>query len=317
MKQILLFITVQLVALFSAFSMPITQEEADSIVLERLSQELPPYTLYAKEDVQTKMTITTINGEMLELDYRCWVYYIRNINTGRYLIVKEENGSLLQVNPKSNAEPDDLTEWRIVKMETCNVDNPLTDLPWLKEYHERLIEAPDFSSIKIDLYKVIGKDEYVIKIYHTHRLYGSDFDIYGYGLDSEWRNYCSGKIIYHVPYPGMLPSPELQERIDEFLKSIEFVSELFYHVVPPCGATDPLQDIEWLKEYCESINENQDISFAYIDLCNSREGYVFQIVTLSSSGFSAVLKNCAGEKLDVLGDYNLRFISEIFRFIKQ
>jgi hypothetical protein len=103
-----------------AASLPaqITQEQADNIVLERLSREMLPYTVYVKEDVQTSITITTSVGESIELDYPCRVYYVSYAgNAGRYLIVKESNGNLLEINTKNDAGPDNLTEWRAVAFE--------------------------------------------------------------------------------------------------------------------------------------------------------------------------------------------------------
>jgi hypothetical protein len=56
----------------------------------------------------------------LELDYSCLIYYINYLegtNTARYLVVKESNGNLLEVNPKNNAAPSNLAEWRIIPEE--------------------------------------------------------------------------------------------------------------------------------------------------------------------------------------------------------
>ena len=115
MKQILLLLAAPFIFL-TTLSAQITQETADNIVLERLNQETQPYIVYAKEGVQTEMTITTINGEELELDYPCWVYYASNISAnccvGSYLIVNESNGNLLEVKTKSDAKPSDLAAWK-------------------------------------------------------------------------------------------------------------------------------------------------------------------------------------------------------------
>ena len=125
MKKIFLLIIASF-AFLSAFSvLPplITQEEADNIVLQRLSQETLNYFIYAKEGVQTEMIITTGaigSDEELELDYPCWVYYARYPITcygmhcffGRYLIVNASNGNLLEVNKNMDAGPSDLAEWR-------------------------------------------------------------------------------------------------------------------------------------------------------------------------------------------------------------
>jgi hypothetical protein len=115
MKKIFLLIAAPFI-FFTAFSAPVTQEEADGIVLERMNQETRSCTVYAKEGVQKEMIITSSAGELLEINYFCWVYYVRytDTNQGRYLIVKESNWKLLEVDAKNGAEPGDLAVWRIV-----------------------------------------------------------------------------------------------------------------------------------------------------------------------------------------------------------
>jgi len=121
MKKKLLILLAASFAFFTAQADLITQEEADGIVLERLSQETRPYTVYAKDGVQQKMTVTTINGEVIEVNYKFWIYYISYTNSaGQYIFVKQSNGNLLEVNVTSDATPEDLAEWRIVKANNCN-----------------------------------------------------------------------------------------------------------------------------------------------------------------------------------------------------
>jgi hypothetical protein len=139
MKKLLLSLMAPFV-LCSTLSAQITQEQADNIVRERMSGETKPYILYAKEEVQPAgYAITTAIGELLELDYPLWVYYVSYIveyTNGKYLIVKEDNGNLLEVNTKYGLISEDLigwTEWKVIMGNVCDVENPLTDLPWLKE----------------------------------------------------------------------------------------------------------------------------------------------------------------------------------------
>ena len=130
---------------FSALSAQISQEQADAMVQQRMSQETLPYTVYAKKSVQTKMTVTTSADEELELDYPCWVYYAHyptdcaaeSCYIGRYLIVKESNGNLLEVKAKAKDIPSDLAEWRILKKEFCsyiNLENIDKTIPVVNEY---------------------------------------------------------------------------------------------------------------------------------------------------------------------------------------
>ena len=101
----------------TALSAQVTQEDADEIVREHMSQETKPHNIYAKEGLQNEMLITSSAEELLELDYFCWVYYISyGINTGFYLIVNESNGNLLKVNAKNGAEPNCWSEWMTIKI---------------------------------------------------------------------------------------------------------------------------------------------------------------------------------------------------------
>ena len=160
MKKIFLLTAAPFVFLF-ALSAQITQEEADAIVSERLNQETLPYIVSAKENMQTDMTITTGNGETLELDYKCWVYYVSyptaNCCLGRYLIVNESNGNLLEVNAKGDAEPDDLTEWRIVEA----IENPLVNTNW------KLIGIVDAQTSEIKELEPKEGDEFYWDTYYT------------------------------------------------------------------------------------------------------------------------------------------------------
>ena len=115
MKKLLLLIFLPLIYSFS-LSAQITQEQADEIVKERMQSELKFFTLHAKEEVQTGFEIITSIGETLELNYPCWVYYANypEETFGKYLIVKTDNGNLLEVNTKNDEKPDGLEDWRII-----------------------------------------------------------------------------------------------------------------------------------------------------------------------------------------------------------
>ncbi|MCL2132087.1 MAG: protease complex subunit PrcB family protein [Lentimicrobiaceae bacterium] len=111
-----------LVACTATLSAQVTQSEADSIVLERLSTDSRPHTVYAKDNLQADTAdISTFMGEMLELDYPCWIYYVRYDEQAdtipakrRYFVVKESRGSMLMVNTHNNVSPPDLETWRKV-----------------------------------------------------------------------------------------------------------------------------------------------------------------------------------------------------------
>jgi len=126
MRRLILF----LVFISSATGLfaQVTQSEADSIVLQRLSTDTRQHTILAKRDLQNGLSITTALGEILELDYSCWAYYVGYIEgtdskANRYLIVKENSGSLLEVKTTNDIMPDSLVKWREVKL----IDIPITE----------------------------------------------------------------------------------------------------------------------------------------------------------------------------------------------
>jgi len=103
----------------------------------------------------------------------------------------------------------------------CEVNDPLQNIEWLKEYCKNVKKNQTASSVNIDLYKVIDTDEYLFKIYISY----SDFE-YSPVLYSEyWRN-CTGKLIFNIQ-SGLPPMPGT---VEDFLKDKEKVTELFHFV---------------------------------------------------------------------------------------
>ena len=128
MKKLFVLLIAPL-AIFSALQAQTTQQQADAIALERMDAETRPYGLYSKEGLQPAgTTIETSNGEVIELDYESWIYYVLYTDNPqeRYLIVKEDNGNLLEVNVKDDEAPDGLEEWR------CLISYPI-EIPF-EEY---------------------------------------------------------------------------------------------------------------------------------------------------------------------------------------
>jgi hypothetical protein len=119
MKNLILLFALPLI-FASALQAQITKEQADEIVKYRMVNETQPFTVFAKENLQTEgITILTSSGEEIELDYSCWVYYVKNFsskNNNSYLIVKEHSGNLLEVNVWDTVVPNGLNEWRTIRV---------------------------------------------------------------------------------------------------------------------------------------------------------------------------------------------------------
>jgi hypothetical protein len=105
-----------------------------------------------------------------------------------------------------------------------------------------------------------------------------------------------------------------------------------------CNVTDPLQNIEWLKKYCESLNETQDFTSVYIYLYKvvDAEEHLFKIAVNYSEfddspfTYSEFWRNCTGELIfgmnsgtsidpglleTFLGDKE--YVAELFHLVKQ
>ena len=112
-------------------SAQITQEQADAIIQARMSNEMNPYTVFAKENLQYEgIVILTFTGENLELDYSCWVYFVRTDSENSnniYLIVKESNGNLLEINVTNDEIPNDLVTWRLFIGNGYPIEIPFED----------------------------------------------------------------------------------------------------------------------------------------------------------------------------------------------
>jgi len=108
----------------------------------------------------------------------------------------------------------------------CGVENPLTDLEWLKNYRENVQKTQDILSIQIDLYRVIDKKEHIFRINISSPFESITPEQGNISYSTEWRN-CAGELIFHVPYPGTPPIPSI---VEDFMKDKEFISELFYFV---------------------------------------------------------------------------------------
>ncbi len=215
MKHLFLLIAA-LFAFLSAFSVvpsaPITQERADEIVLERMNQDVFPYGLSAKENVQTKMVITTSAGGELELDYRCWVYYAISyhgmIDTGRYLIVNESNGNLLEVKAHgSNARPRDLAEWRVVEPKETDLE--------IGTYAEALVSPYNTEIVFLDEENLIMRGKYWSKgdIYCEYEIHDNTIKLTSEDFPTSWEIYFRilnnrrFEIAYLYPYFTMGPPP--------------------------------------------------------------------------------------------------------------
>ena len=103
----------------------------------------------------------------------------------------------------------------------CGVNDPLQNIEWLKEYCDNIKEKKEFLSVHVHLYSIIDKNEYVFCISINY----SEFDVSPFGHSAYWMN-CIGDLIFNV-HSGV---PIIPEKLEEFLKDKELVTELFHFV---------------------------------------------------------------------------------------
>ena len=265
---------------FSTLSAQITQQEADDIVKQRLDDEGKPCTVYAKETVQTEgFTVITATGETLTLEYPCWVYYAdyAGDTNGKYLIVKESSGNLLEVNTKKDTGPGDLTEWREVAIILCNVENPITDLPWL--------------AAKIDEYIALIQDFICTHLCVYQYPYGNGQTGFFFPEESTWQPFrnCEGDTL--CLWGGYLGETCPHLNID--WTNEKLIWDEFFIPPPPCIFDDPLEDLKWLKDFIESYDDLLNPPHTKIYQCTYREVGTGFIIYHVSFGYW-ILKNCKG-----------------------
>ena len=79
-------------------------------------------------------------------------------------------------------------------------------------------------------------------------------------------------------------------------------------VISACGVTDPLQNLEWLKEFCENLIETQNFSIIKIDLYKvvDTDDFVFKISISYSElddspvSYSEYWRNCIGDLICII-----------------
>ena len=128
MKKMIIVVSV-LFACATSLPAQITREQADAIVLEHLKSEIAPFfSVFVNVNTPSVdgFVITTSMEETVKAKYACWVYLAVPLpgmllggtavppNLYRCLFVKEDNGSLLEINAMNNSVPDDLTDWEVV-----------------------------------------------------------------------------------------------------------------------------------------------------------------------------------------------------------
>ena len=118
MKKVFLFISVLFIWTISLTSQ-INREQADEIVLNYLQNEVTqPYTLYINITTPSDkyFTLNTSNEELIKVKYACWIYFLNEseFSRNRYLMVKKDNGSLIEIIANNDFGPKDFSLWRVI-----------------------------------------------------------------------------------------------------------------------------------------------------------------------------------------------------------
>ena len=118
-----------LFVLTTSLSAQISREKADEIVFEHLQKEVTtPYLLYVYSHApsEDEIVITTYNEENIKVKYACWAYYLNENpelsepRQHRYLLVKENDGNLLEIITANDFGVENLTGWSLLSISEVN-----------------------------------------------------------------------------------------------------------------------------------------------------------------------------------------------------
>ncbi len=134
MRKILFSMSI-LLAWTASLPAQITREQADIIALDFLKSEVVQEgALYVNDKTPDEESITLITSkeEIINVKYACWVYFLNESESTRsyYLLVKANNGSLLEIVTSNDLGPSDLTSWIAVRNTSSltEKENPIKTL---------------------------------------------------------------------------------------------------------------------------------------------------------------------------------------------
>jgi len=166
-------------------SAQITREQADAIVLEYVQDEVElPYFLSVNNNVSSDdgIVFTTHRGEIFKAKYACFVYFLDeyfDVNgpaPRRYLFVKKDTGSLLEVLTNHDYGPDNLSAWTVLKTPTGLTDlkennskllypNPVNDLLSIScSGNNTQVEIYDLSGTQLFFVTLLGEETHLLDV---------------------------------------------------------------------------------------------------------------------------------------------------------
>ena len=155
-----------------AVSLPaqITRKQANEIVLDYLKNEgIQTEILYINVNTPDNegLVISTSNEETVKVKYACWVYYLKesefskwNISEFfkcRYLLVKEDNGSLLEVIAYNDSGKGDSDSWEIVDISSGITEKEdAIKQPYPNPINDRLTVPCKGETVRVEIYNLYG-----------------------------------------------------------------------------------------------------------------------------------------------------------------
>ena len=220
----------------------------------------------------------------------------------------------------------------------CGVNDPLTDLPWLKGFIDKFEKEAEESGYnhhaRIHQCAYNGGIGFLLET-----CVGYPNDTY-YFYNCEGNILCTGDLVYEAIRSGLNIDFENKVLIWEKEKSAKYY---IYenHDISACGVNDPLRNLEWLKEFCQSINDSyfSTVSIELYKATDTKEN-VFLIESSfpiestpeqGNIGYESEWRNCSGKLIfhisypgtppNPVGVENFMkdkvFIAELFSFDRQ
>ena len=168
MKKIFILIPI-LLAWTASLPAQITREQADAIVLDYLKNEVTkPYLLHVNVNTPNEegFVVTTYMEETVKVKYACWVYCVDEyvnlstilLPTYRYLFVKEDNGTLLEIIAHKDLGPlSDITAWKMVYASTGLVEQKGNNKSLYPNPVDDWLNFPcNGESVRVEIYDLKG-----------------------------------------------------------------------------------------------------------------------------------------------------------------
>ena len=159
MKKIIILTTIFVAWSTTLLVANITQKRANDIVLTYAQSEAPQFiALYANLDEpgEEGIVITTSEKESFTAKYACWAYCLEETAQRRYLFIKKDGGSLLEVIASNDESELDGDSWAAVEESTNLIESKSSVKLLYPNPVGDLLTLPCGANARVEIYDLKG-----------------------------------------------------------------------------------------------------------------------------------------------------------------